>query len=158
MSSQNKPEFPPLLPAGLHQMTVADVQGLCVTAFPLSQTRQVIFAGLQSVITELTISGVRGEMWVDGSFLTQKIDPEDVDLVAKVPSTFYDTCTAQQRAKIDWINGNLKVSHFCDSYLWVEFPVGHQHYWNSEWQKAYWIKQFGFTRGQNLKGIAVVTL
>jgi hypothetical protein len=158
MSSQSKPEFPPLLPAGLHQMSVADVQGMCVAAFPLSQTRQVIFTGLQTVITELTTSGVQGEMWLDGSFLTEKIDPEDVDLVVRVQSNFYENCTAVQGTKLDWIEGNLKVSHFCDSYLWVEFPVGHQHYWLSEWMKAYWIRQFGFSRGQDLKGMAVVHL
>ena len=35
---------------------------------------------LESIIENLCKAGMSGELWVDGSFLTEKIDPDDIDL------------------------------------------------------------------------------
>ena len=39
MASAAKPEFPPLLPVGLHDMTLDELRALCVTPFSLSERR-----------------------------------------------------------------------------------------------------------------------
>ena len=62
-------------------MTVAQLRSLCVTAFPLSTTRADVMEGLQSVVGRLERERVYGELWIDGSFLTNKINPNDVDVV-----------------------------------------------------------------------------
>jgi hypothetical protein len=46
--------------------------------------------------------GISGEMWVDGSFLTEKDEPEDVDIVVFAPSKFFDEGTERQ---IEFLDG-----------------------------------------------------
>ncbi len=99
-----------------------------------------------------------GELWVDGSFLTEKINPEDVDIVLRIDGIFYESSTPEQRAIIDWLNEDLKTDYHCDSYFFMQFPEGHPLYWEGEYAYAYWMRQWGFNREDDVKGIAVITL
>src|SRR5688572_7068176 len=74
-------EYPPLLQPGLHAMTLQQVHDACVAPFPLSVRRPMIFQGLTDFFTELSNGGIAGVAWVNGSFLTEKLDPDDCDLV-----------------------------------------------------------------------------
>lgn len=139
-------------------MTIQELRVLCVDSFPQSKTRQDIMLGLEEIVAELRNAQVEGELWIDGSFTTEKIDPEDSDIVLCVQGDFYDSAHPQQRDTIDWIDSNLKFSHQCDSYVHFEFPKGHVHYALSEWMRAYWIRQFGFSRADDIKGLALVRL
>lgn len=113
---------------------------------------------LEAVTSRLIDAKVCGELWIDGSFLTEKIDAKDVDLVLRVDGTFYDACDVTQRAAMDWVGANLFDSHLCDSYLHFEYPEDDPNYWVGEYMHAYWMKQWGFSRGGAMKGIAVVKL
>jgi hypothetical protein len=110
--------------------------------------------GLEEVIKELNRMQVPAEIWIDGSFLTEKIDPEDVDIVLRIESHVYDNGTAEQQQIIDWVAGNLKASHHCDSYVFYEYPDTHPAHAVGEWMHAYWLRQFGFSRADDFKGMA----
>ena len=152
------PEFPPLLPPGRQVMTIVELRGLCVGGYPLSHTRANIMLGLEAVIDRLRADGVVGEVWVDGSFTTQKIDPADVDIVLRVQASFYNIGTPEQRAAIDWLQSDLKTDYLCDSYVLFEWPESHPNYWFGEYLYAYWMRQWGFSRSDVMKGIAVIDL
>jgi hypothetical protein len=153
-----KPEFPPLLPAGFHTMTVAEVRDLCVTPFTSSLTRRGIFDGLIDLVRQISEAGVDGEIWLDGSFLTNKIDPIDVDCLLRVGSDDYDN-DAAKRAVIDWASHEDRLdSHSCDSYKWVEYDAGHPLFAISEDTRRYWSDWYGMSRKKVEKGIAVVLL
>lgn len=129
---------------------------LCVTPFPLSATRGNIMRGLSIVIRRLIAARIVGELWINGSFLTQKIDPRDSDVVLAADSTIVDTGgTILQVKTLDWIDSNLKTKHLCDSYLFFNYPPGHPYEADGEWMRAYWIRQFGFSRSDQPKGLAV---
>lgn len=116
-------------------------------------------AGLEAVVQKLAVTKVAGHLWVDGSFLTQKIDPEDVDLLLRFSGDFYDNATLEQAETIRWFaEEDLKSLHHCDCYIWVELPCDHAAYMESEWSRSYWIRQFGFSRRNERKGIAVIEL
>jgi len=154
----SKPEFLPLLEKGRHQMSLLELRKLCVNAFPLSTTRSKIMNGLEKIVEKLRSNSIQGEIWVDGSFVTAKINPEDVDIVLRCPADFYDNCTQKQRDTVDWLTPNLKNTHLCDSYHFMEWPEGNPNYWLGECMYSYWMKQFGFSRGSEMKGIAVIAL
>jgi hypothetical protein len=149
-------EYPPILPIGFHLLTLEDLRDLCVTCFPNSKTRHDIMAGLEDVIQRLTSAGVAAEIWVNGSFLTQKHDPGDSDLVLRLPIEAYERGSEEQKATLDWVRSNLKQTHLCDSYLFYVFPSGDNRAILNDYNHAYWIRQFGFSRGLELKGIAVL--
>jgi len=156
--SSAKQEFPPLLPPGFHPMTLADVRRLCVEPFSLSTTREAIMSGFEAVVDRLRHDSVEGELWIDGSFLTEKIDPEDVDIVMVISSDHLAAASTTQQDAIKWVNANLKSSHHCDSYVHVSYPAGHSLNGYGVWMQAYWIKQFGFSRADELKGMPSVTV
>jgi hypothetical protein len=151
--------FKPLLHVGMHNLTVTQLRNLCVDKFSLSKTREAIMLGLEQVIEKLRLSKVSGELWVDGSFLTEKMNPNDSDVVLFVKSEFCDNATMEQREAMEWLVSNLKDSHYCDSYVSIEYPETHPLHSEGEWWKAYWIRQWGFSEEDNImKGIAVISL
>jgi hypothetical protein len=112
--------------------------------------------GIRDIVRALQASGIAGELWVDGSFLTEKIEPRDSDIVFCCdPMRGFDTSNPDHRSVVNWINSNLKASHLCDSYVNVVMPPG---YPGSIPGRAYWQRQFGLSRGSMNKGIAVIVL
>ena len=114
--------------------------------------------GLEEVVERLVRTGVKGELWIDGSFLTEKIHPEDVDLLLRPGQDFLVTATDEQKAVVKWFNSNLKASHHCDSYVFYEYPPSDPLFNENEWMHAYWVKQYGWSRGLDMKGIALVAV
>lgn len=152
------PEYPPLLPIGRHALSMSGLRLLCVDKFPLSNTRTNIMDGFETVVERLVNSNIRGEIWVDGSFLTEKLEPQDVDFVLRIEADVYDNGTREQREVINWLNDDLKSSYFCDSYWFPVYPRSHPNYGIGEDLEAYWMKQWGLSRTDNVKGIAVIEL
>jgi hypothetical protein len=152
-------EHLPLLPAGFHEMTMADLRALCVAAkrFENSVSRVPIMTSLERRIESLVGHGIPGEVWVNGSFLTEKIDPEDVDITVRLDGTFYDQATVQQRNALRRIM-ETTGSERIDGYLQLEWPVGHPYYALGVENYEYWRKQWGISRQGFAKGIAVLKL
>ena len=153
------PESPPLLPSGLHVRTMKELRAMCVGDFRTSATREKLMSGLERVVEELRAIGVPGQLWIDGSFVTRKVDPNDVDFVLSVDYLWYCDATKEQRAAVDLVAEGLKrPPYYCDSYIFPQWPVGHPLYWYGENQRNYWMLQWGFSREGDPKGIMVVEL
>src|SRR6185369_9934776 len=103
-----------------------ELTDLCVAPFPISTTRGNIMRGLGIVIRRLIAARIIGELWINGSFLTRKINPEDSDVVLAADSRIVDTGgTILQVKTFEWIGSNLKDKHLCDSYVFFNYPAGH---------------------------------
>jgi hypothetical protein len=154
-----KVEYPPLFPAGFVPMTLDEVRLVCVKDFPLSRTRSDIMNGLEEIVGRLENADVNGVLWIDGSFTTKKIDPEDVDILLCVDASLYDAGTPELKGAIDQLDQHLvKASHHCDSYVLREYPTGHPLANEAVWDRAYWHRQFGFSRQYEYKGIVTITI
>lgn len=62
------------LPPGIHTATLAEVEAVLIT----TPRRSRLFEGLQRALQNLQAAGVR-RVFIDGSFVTTKADPNDVD-------------------------------------------------------------------------------
>jgi len=161
-----KEEYPPLLPLGFHEKTLKELHELCVSPFDSkSKTRKIIMQGLEIVVADMLAAKIEAKIWVDGSFVSEKIDPGDVDILAELRGEFYDVTTPEQRRLLDALNGNIhKDSLRVDSRAWSFYDdSSHPDYWNSVWWRGYWLNYFGFYRndGPNsyeTKGIALLIL
>jgi hypothetical protein len=152
------PDHPSMFPLGFHHLTMGDIEQVCVDLFPLSTSRAVIFSGLVTFVETLEAAKVPGQLWIDGSFLTEKIDPKDVDVILKVDGAIYNSGTLEQRQAIDWVNANQKLTLRCESYALMQYPIGHFLHDEGLWWYSYWHKQWGFSREEDPKGIVVLTL
>ena len=148
-------EYEPLLPPGRHPHDLEDLTGLCVEPFAGSPTRSRIMQGLRDVHARLERTGVPGEMWVNGSFLTRKPDPEDADIVVCLPPGPLSPAAAET---LEWLQEDLKPTHMCDTYAFVRYGEGDRDYWFGEYMYCYWMRQWGFSRSEEFKGMAAVRL
>jgi hypothetical protein len=115
--------------------------------------------GLEQVLTQVSETKLKAEAWIDGSFLTEKPEPDDSDLVVRVTGWDFALASPEQEAVVNWLNdADLKPGYFCDSYCFVEYESSHPLAGVGEWCRAYWIRQFGFSRETEMKGLAVVKL
>jgi hypothetical protein len=80
MAGANKDEWPPLLKAGFHEFDQVARRRLCVERFADSVTRPRIMQNLETKIIEINHQAIPGEIWIDGSFLTEKLNPDDADI------------------------------------------------------------------------------
>lgn len=110
-------------------------------AFPLSTTRAAIFEGFSRLIRRLTEARIVCDLVVDGSFLTEEIEPEDIDLAVVVTPVFYENCSSGQRSVLDWIRDDFTIrqTHLCDCYLCVEFGPADPQYFEGIQNRAYWV-------------------
>lgn len=114
--------------------------------------------GLEALAGVLDGSGICGEIWVNGSFLTEKIDAKDVDVVLRLDSESLAPMTVVQRRILDWWESDCPKNYGCDTYLFVEFPDGHPNHSHGEKLRRYWLNWFGHSRRGVPKGIATVRL
>lgn len=112
---------------------------------------------LDSMVAFLQMSRIEGHLWIDGSFLTEKIEPDDIDFVLRVDGDFYDNATDEQRAAMDNPEQILAMDE-CHCFPHVYFRDSHPSHALGVFMEAYWIKQWGFARQAGMKGIAVVEL
>lgn len=163
-TSPHKPELPPLLSPGLHRMTMDELWRLCVGRFPNSSTRERLFEGFCNLKSVLVRAAISAEIWIDGSFLTEKIDADDVDFVMKLDGDIFCSWSSAQQELIfqitakqnrDWI----KQQFCCHCFAFAVFPPGHPDFYAGQYWDAQWRKDFGYAlRSRQPKGIAVIEL
>ena len=148
----SKPEFEPLLSPGFHCYTLGQLRKSFVLPFVTSRSRPVLLSGLRKFVIELRALNISGELWFDGSFVSEKQDPCDVDLVVVMnPCSFNqmsDTRAAALRRLLD--NPTSKARFGCDVYCVSAADLNGVSYWRG------W---FAFKRdGKTPKGIGFILL
>lgn len=110
--------------------------------------------GLTAVIDLIQRGRMRGKIWIDGSFVTEKLNPDDADLILVIEESVRRQMDQQQ---IDFIQMFSETSFYdqykCDNYVLVKDGSI-----ESEYIYAYWLRQFGFSRGDQMKGLAVISV
>ncbi len=104
--------------------------------------------------------GVGEELWIDGSFLTEKIDPKDADLVLVLHETFDVKASEAQLAIWDWWDDSPepKALFRCDTFTVPKIPLGDPAYPFYLRQELHWKKFFGTSRDGSAKGISRILL
>ncbi len=148
------------LDAGLHVFDGAELEAQFVTSFPHSSTRQQILTGYKQHSIEIASIVGRCEQFLDGSFVTNKNDPGDVDLVMLVDATVVDALPDAQKVKLkELVSGpTTKTKYMCDAYFCPVYPAGHAMSDASRAQRKYWLGEFGYDRNDIPKGIVHVVL
>lgn len=75
------PGFAPLLPAGMHTMSMDQLRRLAVDDFPASTTRLPLWIAIERFHASVRVLNVASALWLAGSLLSTKPEPADADLV-----------------------------------------------------------------------------
>lgn len=138
--------FTPLLPAGFHDFSEEMLENHFLSGFPGSATREKLIQGLQKYIKDLKSLKLPFELWIDGSFVTNKMNPNDIDLVVLIPEQVCNKLSLPEKKNLQLLLNNwlIRNSYFCDVYFCVLEDQDLRNYWQ-DW--------FGFTRKKEPKGI-----
>lgn len=155
MAGADQAEYDPLLPVGFHDLDLDGRRRLCVERFEQSVTRPRIMSNVEALVAEASQQSIVGEIWIDGSLLTEKLNPGDADIALVISSAAFRALSVTQRLFFDHFRrASLKASFKIDNYGIVIDPSEA----HDQWQYAYWLRQFGFSRDNKMKGILRVKL
>ncbi|MGH9769088.1 MAG: DUF6932 family protein [Blastocatellia bacterium] len=76
-----------LLPEGIHDCTLDEI-GARFGRFQVTERRIQLFGKLRALVDEERQAGLAVELIVDGSFVTDKPEPGDIDLVIVLPADY----------------------------------------------------------------------
>lgn len=143
----SKPEYPPLFAPGFHDVEDGKLDELFVEPFPEPGVRKGLVENLRSLLAAVRATGIRAEVWLDGSFTTKKPDPADVDAVIYFDPAEVQALDLEHQATLDELadTNRSKLKYRCDVYF---VPND-----RPEW-RSYWRGWFCFTRDEEPKGIA----
>ena len=143
-------EYGNLKPYHIIEVDLATFETYFVTAFPNSTTRKRLFENYLRYLYRFQDEVFPiFEQWINGSFVTQKENPKDIDLV-----TFLDYEVYEKR-------GNKVLDKFwtfsledegIDSYLVKEYQEHHIFYQKMLDDKTEWRKLYGSSRNKRKKG------
>lgn len=142
---------------GIHSYTVENFEKQFIEEFPSSNTRKQLYSNFKEWLEKLTEIQQPDRIWLDGSYLTRKINPNDIDLVVFFRPE--NIGSKEKAAKISNLVNNVSRQYDCDAYLCLDVEHINSNNMNPQLQQdsimiKYWMGQFTFDRKRNPKGLA----
>ena len=140
-------EYPALLKAGMHNMTLSELKSVFVDPFENVERRAALLDRFEVFVSRLNDVSINMEVWIDGSFVTIKDYPGDIDLVVVCNQNEVNGLSVDKKLILDELfidQKTTKLRYECDAYFILD---------NIN-DKSYWRGLFGFDRNEKPKGIA----
>lgn len=147
-----KQDYPALLDPGLKNMDLAGLEDLCVTSFSNNARRRQIWERFILFLDRLSSTGLDYEIWIDGSFVTEKEAPSDVDVVVFHDPPEVNRLSANRKATLDLLFMDRQVTKL--RYHTDAFFIPN----DDPDARMYWRGCFGFDHYDNPKGIVRLDL
>jgi len=118
---------------------------LFVDSFGKDSSRHEIFKSFSSYIQDFKeIVSKDFKLWIDGSFVTKKVNPRDIDFLVIIDYEIYRLKTSI--IKSQFIKNSELKKYKLDAYLLVAYPEKHELYKQFQLDLAYWRDWFTKTR------------
>ena len=146
-----------LLQAGFHDCLYSDFWVTFVDGFPTSQMRRTIADAILDFSEELFSLAEPYEFWIDGSYATSKVNPNDADIVIFLQYNdyvnHYNRLEILQRKYCNTLDFYYAPAVSKENEKLLN-PVDYQDVINN---RNYWRGQFGYDREDRPKGIIRVS-
>lgn len=143
---------------GIHEYSFNEVEKQFVIDFPSSETRKNIYQNFCIWLKKLVEIKSPRYIWLDGSFLTKKVNPNDLDLVV-----FYrpeDITSEELAVKLNHLIHTDSANYLCDAYICLSLShleeFQKEQFGQTKIMETYWKGQFSFDRNRNPKGIVEI--
>jgi hypothetical protein len=89
------------------------------------------------------VCGTELKQWIDGSFVTRKPSPFDID-----PVTFvnFEVAKIKEKELKDFIYPSSLTNYGIDGYVVINYPTDHKLYFAYQADCSYWLDQFSKTK------------
>lgn len=140
-----------LTPYSLIKIDVDTFRQQFVEQFPFSTKRSWLFDVFLSYMNDVKqIVKTEVSVWVDGSFITRKPEPKDIDFVVFIDYQVYyqfEQAIEQIRQRRFLENSGI------DGYFVIHYPEGHRRRNWFESDQIRWLHDFGTSLANRKKGI-----
>ncbi len=146
------------LPPGRHDATIEDVRSALVDPFVASNTRRAIFDWWTHLREALHELGGFEANWLAGSFVTDKDQPNDLDLITLLDGPTFDDMPPYRRQLVRGIVAGHVTEELwrCDNYPLLRYPDGDAGQVPARAVARMWAQHFGTDRDGNERGFVVV--
>ena len=118
--------------------------------------RQTLFHALEEFVQKLLVARIRCDVFLDGSFVTKKEHPEDVDVIVSTEHAAHRLLDDDQLRVLEAVNGDFVVC--VDSCALTTYPRGHDRC-GTALDLGNAGESYGLEHGQEwLKGYVVIRL
>jgi hypothetical protein len=145
-----KKDHPPLYGAGIHLQTLEQIESIAVKPFPADTRRQLVWQRFNLLYANVAAFVPHCEWWLDGSFLTAKSSPDDMDAVLFIEPAVINNLSQQHYDSLSLLLDRpaMKLQYLTDIYV---DPA------NDQRRRDYWRKIFGIGHDSvSAKGIVSV--
>lgn len=140
---------------GIHEFDMQHFYDVFVQQFTTSERRKEIFKSFIEFIRELANNYAIQEVWIDGSFVTEKVNPNDIDIIL-----FFDVEDYKELRPV-WnsIRQRNNIDSYCEIIIneQTKSKLSPSDFSIITNQRNYWRGQFGFDRIDTPKGIIKFT-
>lgn len=107
-------------------MTLQGIFDLCVVPFDAAARarRESLYHGLEQLVQSLLVAKIPCDVLVNGSFFTEKPEPDDVDVKVYIDVDAHAALTDEQLVALNSINDYDYIPGV-DGSAWVSYPRGH---------------------------------
>lgn len=123
-----KEQWPPLLGPGFHVLTLEAFEALTVQRFSGAVPRRNLYYKVEELVQQFLVAGIPCEFWIDGSFVTEKPEPDDVDIAIKIMDDVTSNLSDNQRHLVYEISGKDVYIQGLDIFVFTGYWIGHEFY------------------------------
>ncbi|MHA6685360.1 DUF6932 family protein [Mesorhizobium sp. A556] len=158
MGVGRKPDFTPLLAPGRHYLKLREFYERFVRGSKKEACREQLYLGLEELVQRFLRVKIPCEFWIDGSFLTEKEEPSDIDVSIFIDLDVREQLTPEQEDLIEKAN-DIGYINGVDSFVFVVYPRGHDLFHTELDEGHDWGRQYGLENSEFwLKGFVVMRL
>lgn len=153
-----KHDYEPLLAPGRHDMTLPEVWSRFVAVFNEAPARAAVYWKLEQVVQDLLFAGLPCDVWLDGSLLTGKPEPGDLDITIVIDEEVLDSASDSQSQLIDKL-ANAEYQDGVDSFVLTRWRRDNPIFGTELDDLATWNEVYGAEHSKEwLKGFVVLRL
>jgi hypothetical protein len=145
-----KIDYTSLLEPGFHKMSIDEMYDKCVSSFENNERRQEIYDHFIKFYELLSGVPIQFEIWIDGSYTTEKEIPGDIDIVVFVSKSEMNNISDSDKRTVSYLfsdHDSTKARFLTDAYIAPIEDVN---------MRSYWRGWFCFNRNEEPKGIIIV--
>lgn len=148
----DKTHYKPLFDAGFHDIDTTDLESIFIKPFDKQERRKFLIKHLNKYLEQLKDVGAKFEIWIDGSFSTDKEEPNDIDIAIFHSEAEINGLHVDKKKLLKQLveyHEEIKLRYYCDIYFIPDNDVA---------TRSYWRGWFGFSRAEAPKGIPRLTI
>ncbi|QRX83252.1 hypothetical protein [Glaciimonas sp. PAMC28666] len=126
-----KIDFPSLYSPGIHEQTMQQVEGIAVKPFSADIRRQEVWRRFRLLHDTVTAIVPRCEWYINGSILTTKVGPDDVDASVFIRQSVLSAMSAKERDYLKTLRDrdSTKLRYLTDFFIESADDPNRRMYW-----------------------------